>query len=109
MVEDPLSPLLFILVMEVLNRMLRSMEEEGLIKRFEVGNAEDGGLSISHLLFEDDTILFYDANTEQILYIWMLLTCFEAVSRLRVNLGKGEMVPVGDVENVTDLADLFVL
>lgn len=87
--------------------MLRSMEEERLIKGFEVGNAEDGGLSISHLLFEDDTILFYDANTEQILYIWMFLTCFEAVSGLRVNLGKGELLPVGDVENVTELAYLL--
>ncbi|XP_075670081.1 uncharacterized protein LOC142639829 [Castanea sativa] len=83
MVEDPLSPLLFILVVEVLNRLLRSMEEEGLIKGFEVGNSEDDFVHLD------------------------VVDLFEAVSGLRVNLGKGEMVPVGDVENVTELADLL--
>ena len=55
----------------------------------------------------DDTILFCDAKTEQILYIQMLLTCFEAVTRLRVNLGKIEIVPVCEVENVNQLSDIL--
>jgi hypothetical protein len=29
------------------------------------------------------------------------LLCFEAVSGLRINLSKSEMVPVGEVENIT--------
>ena len=78
--RDPLSPLLFILIMGLLSRMSRRMQEEGLVKGVKVGNDENGGLSISHLLFVDDTILFCDANTEQILYIQLLLTCFEAVT-----------------------------
>ena len=72
-----------------------------------VGNYIAGGLSVSHLLFVDDTTLFCDANTEQILYIHLLLTCFEAVTGLWVNLGKYEMVPVGEVENIHELANLF--
>jgi hypothetical protein len=35
---DPLSPLLFLLVMEVLSRMLRKTKEAGLIKGFQAGN-----------------------------------------------------------------------
>jgi hypothetical protein len=45
--------------------------------------------------FIDDTILFYDLDPEQLLYIHMVLIIFEAVTGLRVNMNKSEMVPVG--------------
>ena len=101
----PFSPLLFLLVMEVLSRMLPKVEEEGLIRGFRAGcNAADG-LRISHLLYADDTILFCDADPNQLLYVWMVLTCLEAVTGLRVNIAKSETVPVAEVQNISDLAD----
>jgi hypothetical protein len=102
---DPLSPLLFLLVMEVLSRMLRKVEEEGLIRGFRAGSNAAEGLCISHLLYADDTILFCDANVDQLVYVRMVLTCFEAVTGLRVNMAKSEMVPVGEVQNIAELAD----
>uniref|UniRef100_A0A2N9GQ47 Reverse transcriptase domain-containing protein n=1 Tax=Fagus sylvatica TaxID=28930 RepID=A0A2N9GQ47_FAGSY len=102
---DPLSPLLFLVVMEVLSRMLRKVEEEGLIRGFKAGCNAAVDLSISHLLYADDTILFCDADPDQLLYIRMVLTCFEAVTGLRVNMAKSEMVPVGEVQNISVLAD----
>ena len=45
--------------------------------------------------FIDDTILFYDLDPEQLLYIRMVLIIFEAVTGLRVNMNKSEMVPLG--------------
>ncbi len=66
---DPLSPLLFLLVMEVLSRMLNKVESEGLIKGFSVGSNVSNGLRISHLLYADDTILFCDADMSQLLYV----------------------------------------
>ena len=42
--------------------MLQKMEEERLIRGFKVGNSIAGGLSISHLLFADETILLCDAT-----------------------------------------------
>jgi hypothetical protein len=62
---------------------------------------------ISHLLFADDTIIFCDAVPEQLLHIRMILSCFEAVIGLLVNLSKSEMVPVGKVDNMSSLADLL--
>ncbi len=104
---DPLSPLLFLLVMEVLSQMLRRTEEAGLICGFKAGKARGSGLSISHLLFADDTIVFCDAIPDQLLHLRMVLGCFEAVTGLGVNMGKSELVPVGEVNNVSLLADIL--
>ncbi len=104
---DPLSPMLFLLIMEVLSRMLKMATEEGHIKGFHAGQAAVPRVCISHLLFADDTILFCDADPKQLLYIRMTLTCFEAVTGLKVNLSKSEMVPVGNVDGLDELADLL--
>ena len=57
-------------------------------------------------MFADDTILFCDANKEQILHVRMLL-CFEAMTGLKVNALKSEMVPIGEVPNVHVLAEIL--
>uniref|UniRef100_A0A2N9J0Z7 Reverse transcriptase domain-containing protein n=1 Tax=Fagus sylvatica TaxID=28930 RepID=A0A2N9J0Z7_FAGSY len=104
---DPLSPLLFLLVMVVLSQLLRRTEEAGLISGFKAGLATVSGLSISHLLFADDTIVFCDADRDQLLHLRMVLACFEAVIGLGVNMGKSEFVPVGEVSNVGQLAEIL--
>jgi hypothetical protein len=77
---DPLSPLLFLLVMEVLSRMLHRTEEAGFIRGFKAGNGVEDDFHVSHLLFADDTIVFCDAEHEQLLHLRMVLSCFEAVT-----------------------------
>ncbi len=79
---DPLSPLLFLFIMEVLSRILKIAGERGFIKGFQVGRTGNSSVNVSHLLYADDTILFCDAHPEQLLYIRMVLTCFEAVTGL---------------------------
>ena len=84
-----MSPLLFLMVMEVLSWILKKTEESSLLCGFHVGHNTLVGVSISHILFVDDTILFCDASREQLLYIRLALRCFEAVIGL-INVGKSE-------------------
>ena len=101
---EPLSPLLFLLFMEVLSRLLKRTENGGFLCGFQAGSHSQRGLHISHLFFFDDTILFCDASRDQLLYIRMVLIFFEAITGLKVYVGKSEIVPVRDVGNLTALA-----
>ena len=103
----PLSPLLFLLVLEVLTRMLKRTEEGRFIRGFQVGINVPVGLSVPHLLFANETILFCDASREQLLYIRMVLIFFEAVISLKVNIGKSEIVPIGEVGNLNALSNIL--
>ena len=55
---NPLSPLLFLVMMEVFSRMVKRMEEVGLLSGFRVDGRRGRGESVSHLLFADDTFCF---------------------------------------------------
>ena len=78
-----------------------------MLRGFRADGRRGEGVCVSHLLFADDTILFYDADEEQILHVRMLLLCFQAVIGLKVNALKSEMVPIGEVSNVHVLAEFL--
>lgn len=59
---DPLSPLLFVIVMEVLNKMISTLVQHDFLVGFSVGDLCRGTLSISHSLFADDTLLFCEVD-----------------------------------------------
>ena len=65
------------------------------------------GVRISHLLFANDTILFCDASRERLLSIRLALSCFQAFTGLNVNVGKSEIVLVGEVNNLDVLANIL--
>uniref|UniRef100_A0A2N9IAI6 Reverse transcriptase domain-containing protein n=1 Tax=Fagus sylvatica TaxID=28930 RepID=A0A2N9IAI6_FAGSY len=104
---DPLSPLLFIIVMEALSRMLSRAVSGGYISGFSVGNSTGVELSISHSLFADDTLIFCGADSEQAWYLRGVFIWFQAISGLKINLSKSELVPVGPVPNVPELAGIM--
>ena len=64
-------------------------------------------MSVSHSLFMDDTPVFCDADSTHITALRGILSIFEEMSGLRINLGKSELVPVGDVPNFHELAEIL--
>ena len=70
--RDPLFPLLFVLVMEALGRILDKAVHDGHMSGFGP-NLEGRSLAMSQLLFADDTLIFCDADLDQILFLHMIL------------------------------------
>ena len=101
---DPLSPYLFVIGMEALSGMLQCAVEGNFISRCRFGGRDGKELVISHLLYADDTVLFCEANSEQLMYLGWTLMWFEVYSGLKINLSKSEIIPVGRVDHVEMLA-----
>ena len=101
---DPFSPYLFVIGMEALSCLLKRAVEGNFISGCRFGGRDGGEIVISHLLYADDTIIFCDANAEQLMYLRWTLMWFEAFSGLKINLFKSEMIPMGGVDNVEALA-----
>ena len=59
------------------------------------------------ILFSDDTILFCDASREQLVWIRLALSCLQTLTNLKVNVGKSEIVLIGEVSNIHTLANIL--
>uniref|UniRef100_A0A803PQY8 Reverse transcriptase domain-containing protein n=1 Tax=Cannabis sativa TaxID=3483 RepID=A0A803PQY8_CANSA len=59
---DPMSPFLFILCNEVFSRLIARDQSLGKVNGIRIAR---NAPAISHLMFADDTILFYRANVEE--------------------------------------------
>ena len=57
-------------------------------------------LNITHLLFVNDTLVFYQDSMEQMIFLRWILVWFEALSGLKINLDKSYILLVGDVERL---------
>ena len=72
---DPLSPLLFVMMMEAFSRMMNATVERDLMSGFSEGLQHSEVMEVSPLLFADDTLIFCEPKVEQL----RNLRCFAAV------------------------------
>ena len=72
-----------------------------------MSNLDGDSLMVFHLLFVDDTLIFCDTDLDQLLIICLVLIWFEAVSGFKINLGKSELVHVGQVYSIELLVDVL--
>ena len=86
---DPLSPYLFILVADVLQRLIRHAATNGVISH----PLDIQGFS-SVLQYADDTLILLKGEVQQILVLKELLDTFSCFSGLRINYHKSTLIPI---------------
>ena len=101
---DPLSPDLFVLGMEVLDALIRRAIAGGFLSGCSIRGGRRPTPNISHLFFADVTVVFCEANKEHLTHLSWILFWFETASGLRINLSKSEIIPVGEVDEIDELA-----
>ena len=102
---DPLSPILFNIVADMLSVLVKRAKDQGQISGV-VPHLIDGGLSI--LQYADDTILFLDNDLEKARNMKLLLCAFEQISGLKINFYKSELICFGDAQDsLNSYLDLF--
>ncbi|GJZ54469.1 RNA-directed DNA polymerase, eukaryota [Tanacetum coccineum] len=87
---DPLSPFLFILVMESLHLSFQNVVDEGLFKGVSVGSS----LQLSHLFYAVDVIFMGQWSESNIITFVHALDCFHKASGLRMNLQKSKLLGI---------------
>lgn len=88
---DPISPLLFAVVMNVLSYMLNRAAEDGIFG-YHPGCA---GTKLTHLAFADDLLIFIDGTESSLAGVFTVLSQFEKFSGLEVNMSKTSMFSSG--------------
>lgn len=85
---DPLSPLIFNLVGEVLSLLLNKAMSLGLFDGISLPGCK---LKLSHLQFADDVLLFISGGDQSLLGIKRVLQCFQILSGMKINFNKSHL------------------
>ncbi|GJZ03380.1 putative RNA-directed DNA polymerase, eukaryota, reverse transcriptase zinc-binding domain protein [Tanacetum coccineum] len=99
---DPLSPFLFLMVVEALQISILEACEKGLYKGVYLPN---NGANLSLLQYADDALFFSDWSRLNAIHLIYILKCFELASGLKVNIAKSRLMGVGvSIREIDNLA-----
>jgi hypothetical protein len=93
---NPLSPIIFNIVVDMLPILIRRAKEEGQIAGL-IPHLVDDGLSI--LQYADDTILFMEHDIDKAKNMKLLLSAFEQLSGMKINFHKSEIFCFGQAKD----------
>jgi hypothetical protein len=100
---DPLSPILFILVMDILARLVQKASEDGFLQPL-----VSRRLRHRIPLYADDVVLFFKSDAADINLVIELLSLFGKASGLHTNLQKSSVVPIRcDTQIIAAAKELF--
>ena len=88
----------------MLSALLRRPADGGFISGCKLWGGGRIELNVFHLLFTNDTIIFCEARKDNLTFLSWTLAWFEATSNLRINLAKSKFIPVGEVEEIEEMA-----
>ncbi|KAK1644767.1 hypothetical protein QYE76_062572 [Lolium multiflorum] len=105
---DPLSPYLFLLVGESLSALINRNINHNLLQELKISRNCPG---ISHLMFADDSLLFFRANTDQASRIKEILSQYEKgtgqlLSSDKCSIMFGQHVPDSDMQSVAYILEV---
>ncbi|RVW19588.1 Retrovirus-related Pol polyprotein from transposon RE2 [Vitis vinifera] len=72
--------------MDVLSSLIAKAKQEGFIRDFKIKGRVEEGIQVSRLLLADNTLLSCEDNVDQLKYWKWIVTCFEMVSGLKIDL-----------------------
>jgi hypothetical protein len=90
---DPLSPMLFTIVADILAIIIERAKFNGQIEGV-FPHLVDGGLSI--VQYADDTIIFMDHDLAKARNLKLILSAFEQFFYLKINFHKSELFCFGE-------------
>ncbi|GKC14253.1 putative RNA-directed DNA polymerase, eukaryota, reverse transcriptase zinc-binding domain protein [Tanacetum coccineum] len=93
---DPLSPLLFTIVMEGLHMSLQEACHSGLIHGIKIGSSN---ITLSHMFYVDDVVITTDWNPLNMENIICILHVFYLALGLKINIHKSNVYGVGVSDN----------
>jgi hypothetical protein len=85
---DPLSPFIFILIMESLHISFQRVVDAGMFK----GIVLDSSMQISHMFYADDAVFVGQWSNSNIDTIVHVLKCFHRASGLGINMSKSKIM-----------------
>ncbi|GJW59701.1 RNA-directed DNA polymerase, eukaryota [Tanacetum coccineum] len=97
---DPLSPFLFLLIMESLHLSFQNVVNADMFKGISVSSS----LQLSHLFYADDVIFMGQWSESNINTIIQALDCFYKASGLRMNLHKSKLMGISVKDEVVSRA-----
>jgi hypothetical protein len=86
---DPLSPLQFIVVVDVLQQAIKHIAGDGLLRHPVL---EDMPCPV--LQYADDTLIAIQGDVQQAKVLTEILNDFESTTRLKINFAKSTFVPI---------------
>ncbi|KAJ0768031.1 putative RNA-directed DNA polymerase [Helianthus annuus] len=89
---DPISPFLFIIVMEALSSIIRRACRMGMFEGVRLPNS---GPMLSHLLYADDAMVMGEWTQANFRSLRRLLWVFRLCSGLRININKSMLYGIG--------------
>ena len=102
---NPLSPFMFLFVVDGLSRLLKNVVNKGELRELKIARSARG---ISHLLFADDITLFFEANGQQASVVNKAIQVFvrstgQLVSHEKCSLLFNYVCPVSRMEEVKEV------
>ncbi|GJX21172.1 RNA-directed DNA polymerase, eukaryota [Tanacetum coccineum] len=91
---DPLSPFLFLLIMESLHISFQRVVDAGMFHGIDVG----GLVNLSHMFYADDAVFIGEWSESNITSLIHVLDCFHKVSGLKINMCKSKIMGI-EVDN----------